>query len=154
MPQQPQLLRDGGGFHPDSGRELVDCRGSQSQPAEDPYAAGGGKRLHRMCNRRSKVRVELVSPAEMAAGHACALYLHDSSSVQVLNDDRVPTEQLARRATAISGSHLTLTSSGVRSSALRANILPATLNTECSGPNGKSSIAPACARQHARNAVA
>ena len=33
----------------------------------------------------------------------------------------------------MSGSHLTLTSSGVRSSVLSANIFPATLNTECSG---------------------
>ena len=44
--------------------------------------------------------------------------------------------------------------SGVRSSALSANILPATLKTEVSGPNGKSSIAPGCSRHHARMSLA
>ena len=41
-----------------------------------------------------------------------------------------------------------------RSSGVRANIFPATLNTECSGPNGKSSIAPVCSRQYARSSWA
>src|SRR5262252_9321316 len=47
----------------------------------------------------------------------------------------------------MSGSHLTLISSGVPSRAESANIFPPTLKTETSSPNGNSSAAPGSARQ-------
>src|SRR6516162_4648787 len=47
----------------------------------------------------------------------------------------------------MSGSHLTLISSGAPSRAESANIFPPTLKTETSSPNGNSSAAPGSARQ-------
>src|SRR5262245_4659025 len=56
-----------------------------------------------------------------------------------------------RSASARSGSHLRLTSSGRLSRFESANILFATLNTETCSPKGKSSMAPGFRRQHRRS---
>ena len=52
-----------------------------------------------------------------------------------------------RSASASEGSHFRLTARGGAASRERANIFPATLNTEVSGPNGKVSAAPANEKQ-------
>src|SRR5262249_11170939 len=58
-----------------------------------------------------------------------------------------------RSASASEGSHLRLTASGVAASWERANIFPATLNTEVLGPNGKVSAAPANEKQYSRSSA-
>src|SRR5215472_8467350 len=57
----------------------------------------------------------------------------------------------ARRCSANCGSHLRLIVAG--SGWVAANILPATLNTTVSGPNGRSSVAPGRERHHSSTAA-
>src|SRR5207244_74015 len=57
-------------------------------------------------------------------------------------------------ASASAGSHLRLTLSDSESSWERANIFPATLNTEVSGPKGNVSSAPANDRHWSRSSAA
>jgi hypothetical protein len=52
-----------------------------------------------------------------------------------------------RNASASAGSHFRLTRSESAPSRAKANIFPATLNTDVSGPNGNVSSAPANERQ-------
>src|SRR5689334_5975007 len=58
----------------------------------------------------------------------------------------------ARRCSAKWGWHLTLTRSGAGLAGMIAKILPPTLNTAVSGPNGSSSAAPGRPRHHASTA--
>src|SRR3954447_19516157 len=53
----------------------------------------------------------------------------------------------------MTGSHLTLTVNGSRASGASANTLPATLNTDTSGANGKSSTAPGIDRHQSRSSA-
>ena len=61
MPEDAELLRDGGAFHRDGSGEFADCAWTLAEAAEDADAARGRERLHGLGDLAGGRGVELAA---------------------------------------------------------------------------------------------
>ena len=69
MTKHTQLMGDRRRLHSDSVSELVDTQSARAQATQNPHAARGRERLHRVSDRASEMNVELFGTAKPSVSH-------------------------------------------------------------------------------------